>query len=143
MAITAVPEAVLENHIRIAGQLAIAPDPGPVVRALRERAGLTQESLALLLRMRRESLSRIEGARVTPSAGFIQRLAGIMALSQAVREHLAEAEARRAAPDGAYLLRLAAALRLERAVADEVVLAATLAYEQKKRGLLKILEDEA
>jgi len=137
--ITAVPEAVVENHIRIAGQLAVAEEPGPVVRALRERFGFTQETLANLLRMRRESLSRIEGGRVQPSATFIQRLAAAMALTQAVREHLAECEARGVRPDEAYLQRVAAAVRL-RDVADEVILAATMAYEQKKRGLLKSLE---
>jgi transcriptional regulator with XRE-family HTH domain len=143
VAITAVPEAVLEHHIRIAGQLAVAPDPGPVVRALRDKAGLTQEGLAGLLRMRRESLSRIEGGRVAPSTGFIQRLAGLMTLNMAVREHLAEREAHLLGPDNAYLQRLAAGLRLEREVADEVILVAALAYEHKKRGLLKVLEDDA
>ncbi|HEV8361824.1 MAG TPA: helix-turn-helix transcriptional regulator [Candidatus Thermoplasmatota archaeon] len=143
MAITAVPEAVLDNQIRIAGQLAVSADPGPVARALRERAGFTQEELATLLRMRRESLSRIEGGKVAPSTGFIQRLASIMALSHAAREHLAECDARGAAVDDAYLQRLAAALRLDRVVADEAILAAMMAYEHKKRGLLKVLEEKS
>ncbi|MCA1814060.1 MAG: helix-turn-helix domain-containing protein [Halobacteriales archaeon] len=139
----AVPDPVLENHIRIAGQLAVSEDPGRVVRGLRERFGFTQEQLAGLLRMRRESLSRIEGGRVAPSTGFIQRLASIMALTQVVREHLAEGDARGAAIDDAYLQRTALGLRLQREVADEVVLAAMMGYEQKKRGILKILEERA
>jgi transcriptional regulator with XRE-family HTH domain len=143
MAITSVPEAVLENHIRTAGRLAVAEDPGPTVRALRERFGMTQEVLAGLLRMRRESLSRIEGGKVAPSTGFIQRLASIMALTQAVREHLAECEARGARPDEGYLRRIALALRLQPEVAEEAVLAAEMGYEQKKRGVLSILEDKA
>lgn len=143
MAITAVPEAVLDNHIRTAGQLAVSEEPGRVVRALRERYGFTQEVLAGMLRMRRESLSRIEGGKVAPSAGFIQRLAAIMALTQAVREHLAECEVRSTRPDGLYLQRVSAALRLSQEVADEVTLAATMSYEQKKRGLLRVLEEQA
>jgi transcriptional regulator with XRE-family HTH domain len=137
----AVPELLLENHIRVAGQLAVAEEPGRVVRALRDRFGYTQEQLAGLLRMRRESLSRIEGGKVAPSTGVIQRLASIMALTQAVREHLAECDARGRPPDEAYVARLGAALRLQREVADEVVLAATMGYDQKKRGVLKILEE--
>lgn len=142
MAITAVPEGVRENHIRVAGQLTVAEEPGRVVRALRERYGFTQEALAGLLRMRRESLSRIEGGKVAPSTGFIQRLAGIMALTQAVREHLAEQDARAQGPDDLYLARLALALRIGPEVADEVILAAMMAYEQKKRGVLRILEEQ-
>lgn len=141
MAITSVPEAVLENHIRVAGQLTVSEEPGRVVRALRDRFGFTQEALAGLLRMRRESLSRIEGGKAAPSTGFIQRLASIMALTQAVREHLAECEARGQRPDDLYLHRVAMALRLQPEVAEEVVLAAMMAYEQKKRGLLRILEE--
>lgn len=143
MAITSVPEGLLENHIRIAGQLAVSEEPGRVVRALRDRFGFTQEQLAHMLGMRRESLSRIEGGKVAPSTSFIQRLAAIMALTQAVREHLAESEARGRPQDGLYLQRVSAALRLAPGVADEVILAATMAYEAKKRGLLRVLEEQA
>ena len=143
MGVTAIPETVHDNHIRIAGQLAVAEDPGRVVRALRDRAGFTQEALAALLRIRRESLSRIEGGKVAPSTGLIQRLASLMTLTQAVREHLAECEARGLRPDELYLQRLAVALRLPRDVADEALLASMMAYEHKKRGLLKVLEEKA
>lgn len=143
MAITAVPEAVLDNHVRTAGQLAVSEEPGRVVRALRDRFGFTQEQLATMLRMRRESLSRIEGGKVAPSTGFIQRLASLMALTQAVREHLAECEVRGTSPDNGYLQRVSAALRLSPEVAEEVTLAAMMAYEQKKRGLLKVLEERS
>lgn len=137
------PEAVLEGHIRIAGELAVSEEPGRVVRGLRDRFGFTQEQLATLLRMRRESLSRIEGGKVAPSTGFIQRLASIMTLTQAVREHQAESEARGARPDNVYLQRVATALRLQPELAEEVMLAAMMAYEQKKRGVLRILEEHA
>lgn len=137
------PEAVLEGHIRIAGELAVSEEPGRVVRGLRDRFGFTQEQLATLLRMRRESLSRIEGGKAAPSTGFIQRLASIMTLTQAVREHQAESEARGARPDNVYLQRVATALRLQPELAEEVMLAAMMAYEQKKRGVLRILEEHA
>jgi transcriptional regulator with XRE-family HTH domain len=139
----AVPDQVLENHIRIAGQLAVAEEPGRMVRMLRDRFGYTQEQLARMLRMRRESLSRIEGDKVAPSTGFIQRIASIIALTHAVREHLAECDARGAQPDAAYLQRVALGLRLQREVADEVVLAASMSYHEKKRGILRILEERA
>jgi transcriptional regulator with XRE-family HTH domain len=141
VAVTSLPENVLDNQIRLAGQLAVSAEPGRVARALRERFGYTQEVLAVLLRMRRESLSRIEGGKVAPGTAFIQRLSGVMALTQAVREHLAESEARGRAPDEAYLRRVAGALRLPPEVAGETVLAATMGYEQKKRGVLRIREE--
>lgn len=143
MAITSVPEAVLDNHVRLAGQVAVAEEPGRVVRALRERFGFTQETLARLLRMRRESLSRVEGGRVAPSGLFIQRFAGIIALTQAVREHLAGCEARSLAVDQGYLRRVALGLRMDPALADEAILAAMMGYEQKKRGVLRVLEESA
>lgn len=141
MAVTVVPESVLDAQVRVAGELTVSEAPGRAVRELRTRFGYTQEALAALLRMRRESLSRIEGGKALPGTTFIQRFASVAALTRAVREHLAECEARRLAADQAYLQRLAAALRLPREVADEVVLAATLAYEEKKRGLLRSLEE--
>ena len=46
-------------------------------------------------------------------------------------------------PDAAYLRRVAVGLRMAPDVADEVILAAMMGYEQKKRGVLSLLEESA
>lgn len=109
------------------------------MQALRERYGFTQEQLATLLGLRRESLSRIEGGRVALTLPILQRFTRILTLARAVREHLAWADARNNLPDEHHLDRVGMALQLEKASADEVVLISTMAYERKKRQALQAL----
>ncbi len=106
---------------------------------MRERYGFTQEALAAMLSLRRESLSRIEGGKVSLSLGFLQRFTRIVTLARAVREHLAYAEARGNHPDVGRIDALSLSLRLDKEVADEVVLASMMAYEEKRRQTLRSL----
>ena len=109
------------------------------MQALREKNGFTQEQLATLLDLRRESLSRIEGGKVALTLPILQRFSRVVTLARAVREHLAWAEARGNLPDPRHLDDLAVALQLDKAAADEVVLLATMAYDRKKRETLRSL----
>lgn len=137
------PAALADNQVDLAGRLVTSDSPGQIVKDLRERYGFTQEWLANLLEMRRESLSRVESGRVNLSLPFVTRFTKIMVLAGAVREHLASLEARAPAggawpaPDEHYLEMLAVGLRLDRRIADEVILASMLAYEQKRRDALR------
>jgi len=106
---------------------------------LRERYGFTQEGLATLLGLRRESLSRIETGAVALTLPVLQRITRIVTLSKAVREHLASVESRGGRVDDAFLSMLAVALRLDKATADEVILASMMSYEQKRREALRSL----
>lgn len=109
------------------------------MQTLREKYGFTQEQLASLLGLRRESLSRIEGGRVALTLPVLQRFLRVITLARAVREHLAWAEARNNLPDERHLDKVAHALQFDRAAADEVVLVATMAYDRKKRDALRTL----
>lgn len=57
-----------------------SPQPQPflavILRLMRERAGLTQEELALELDMSPSEISHLESGRRNPTLGTLQRLAG-------------------------------------------------------------------
>lgn len=113
------------------------------MQALREKHGFTQEQLATLLDLRRESLSRIEGGKVALTLPILQQFTRIVTLARAVREHLAWADARGNIPDERQLDTLAQALHVEKTRADEVVLVATMSYDRKKREALRSLPTAA
>lgn len=129
-------------QIELAGRLAMADDPGPEIRSLRDKYAFTQEWLARLLRIRRESLSRIESGRVHPGTAFLQRFTRIMTLAHGAREHLAAAERAGGRPDPDHLRMLSQATRLDRDSGEEIVLASMRSYEKKRRGILRELEAE-
>lgn len=109
------------------------------MQALRERYGFTQEQLAALLGLRRESLSRIESGKVALTLPVLQRYSRVMTLARGVREHLAWAESRGNLPDERLLDTLAVALLLDKVSADEVVLVATMAYDRKRKETLRTI----
>lgn len=109
------------------------------MQTLREKYGFTQEQLAALLDLRRESLSRIESGRVSLTLPILQRFTRIVTLARAVREHLAWADARNNLPDERQLDTLAQSLQLDKPSADDVVLISTMAYDRKKRETLRSL----
>ena len=107
------------------------------MQALREKYGFTQEQLATLLGLRRESLSRIESGRVALTLPILRRFSRVVTLARGVREHLAWAESRGTLADERLLDDLAVALQLDKAGADEVVLVSTMAYDKKRRETLR------
>lgn len=134
-----VPSNLREFQVTLAGRLVVLDSPGQEVKTLRERYGFTQDELANLLGMRRESLSRVESGHVSLSLNFIQRFTKIITLARGVREHLAFVEARDNPVDNAYLSMLAAGLRLDKDTADEVILASEINYARKKKSALSSL----
>ena len=133
------PSAVREFQTDLAGRLALLDEPGAEMKALRERYGFTQDALARLLGMRRESLSRVETGAVSLTLDLLQRFTRVVTLARAVREQLAYAEARGNLADERLFDRLAQALRLDKEAADEVVLVSMMAYEKKRREALRAL----
>ena len=109
------------------------------MQSLRERYGFTQEQLAALLGLRRESLSRIESGKVALTIPVLQRFSRVMTLARGVREHLAWAESRGYLPDERHLDVLGVALQVEKPSADEVVLVSMMAYDRKRRDTLRAL----
>lgn len=128
-----------EFQTDLAGRLALLDEPGTEMKALRERYGFTQDALARLLGIRRESLSRVETGAVSLTLDLLQRFTRIVTLARGVREQLAYAEARGNHPDERLFDRVAQSLRLDKETADEVVLVSMMAYEKKRRDTLRSL----
>ena len=133
------PSALREFQTDLAGRLALMEDPGAEMKALRERYGFTQDALAKLLGMRRESLSRVETGSVSLTLDLLQRFTRIVTLARGVREQLAFAEARGNLPDERMFDRLAQSLRLDKESADDVVLMSMMSYDKKRRETLRAL----
>lgn len=133
------PSALREFQVDLAGRLALHDQPGPEIKSLRERYGFTQDFVANVLGLRRESVSRLESGRISLTLPVLQRFTRVVTLAKGVREHLAYAEARNNLPDERHLDMLAQSLRLEKEAADEVVLASMMSYERKRRETLRTL----
>ena len=131
------PSSLREFQVELAGRLAMLDQPGPELKSLREKYGFTQDFLANVLGLRRESVSRIESGRVALTLPILQRFTRIVTLARGVREHLAWAEARENLPDERHLDMLAQSLRLDKQAADEVVLASMMSYDRKRRETLR------
>jgi len=131
------PSALREFQTELAGRLVLHDAPGDEVKSLRERYGFTQEFLARLVGLRRESLSRIESNAVGLSIDFVQKFARVMTLAKGVREHLAYAEARGNTPDERTFEMLAMTLRIEPDAKEDIVLASMVSYERKRREALR------
>jgi len=86
-------EELFDRLVReIGGRVVAAPEPGDYLRKLREDAGITQEELAGLLGLRRESVSRIENGTVMPTLSYVRRFARVISALKIVRELLAQEE---------------------------------------------------
>jgi DNA-binding XRE family transcriptional regulator len=130
------PSALREFQTELAGRLVLLDEPGHEVKQLREKYGFTQDFLARLVDLRRESLSRIESNSVGLSIEFVRAFTRVITMARGVREHLAWAEARGNAPDERSLDMLARHLRIDPAVKEELVLASMVSYEKKRREAL-------
>jgi transcriptional regulator with XRE-family HTH domain len=130
------PSTLREFQTELAGRLVLHDAPGDDVKTLRERFGFTQEFLAGLVGLRRESLSRIESNAVGLSIDFVKAYARVMTFAKGVREHLAYAEARGNTPDERHFEMLAMTLRIEPDAKEEIVLASMVSYERKRREAL-------
>lgn len=136
------PEELGGFQYELAGRLAMAVEAGPEIRALRDKYGFTQEGLAGLLGMRRESLSRIESGHVRPSTTFIQRFTRIMTLAYAARLRAAATDRPGATIQATDFEAVREALALDVDAAHEVVESSIRSYERKKRVILQGLELE-
>lgn len=135
------PEALRDFAVGQAGHLLIADRPGPRMKQLRARFGMTQQELADLLDLRRETLSRVESGSQSPSADLLRDLVRVFTMAHAAREHAAAREADDRPLDQAHLTRVAKALGLKPTVADGVVMKALASYGGKRKAVLEDLKE--
>jgi transcriptional regulator with XRE-family HTH domain len=130
------PEWMLEKAKVVAGEIVNAEDRGSVIQAYRERMDLTQEQLSRIMRLRRETISRIEHGKVTPTLAFIHTFSGIATLMEAVKSY----RSMNRAVEYLYFIRIGAELGVPQENVVSIVDTALMNYEKKRRKAIRFLE---
>ena len=130
------PEWIQEMADRIAGEVVNSPDRGPRIQAYRSKNHLTQDELSHIMRLRRESISRIEHGRVTPTMAFVHRFAGVMALMEAVKEY----RSKNMDIEYPFFTRIGIELGVPADGIATIVDLAVRGYDQKRKKAIRSLE---
>ncbi len=130
------PEWIVDKAKVIAGEIVNAQDRGSVIQGYRERMDFTQEELSGIMKLRRESISRIEHGRVTPTLAFIHVFSGIATLMEAVRSY----RSTNRAIEYLYFIRIGAELGVPQDHVVSIVDTAIKNYDKKRRKAIRFLE---
>jgi DNA-binding XRE family transcriptional regulator len=130
------PEWIQEMANRIAGEVVNATDRGPCIQAFRNKNHLTQDELSHIMRLRRESISRIEHGRVTPTLAFVHRFSGVMALMEAVKAYRSQNKS----IEYPYFSRIGLELGVPADSIATIIDLALQSYEQKRKKAIRSLE---
>jgi DNA-binding XRE family transcriptional regulator len=86
-------EEEYERYIRYyGGRLVSADKPSQEIRVGRKSLGITQEELGTLLKLRRETISRIENGAINPTFDFVIKFSRTLAAAKVIREMMALSE---------------------------------------------------
>ncbi len=130
------PEWILDKAKVIAGEIVNAQDRGTIIQEYREKMDLTQEELSNIMKLRRESISRIEHGRVTPTLAFIHVFSGIVTLVEAVKSY----RSTNRAIEHLYFIRIGAELGVPQDYVVSIVDTAIQNYDRKRRKAIRFLE---
>jgi predicted transcriptional regulator len=130
------PEWIQEIADRIAGELVNSPDRGSRIQAYRNKNHLTQDELSHIMRLRRESISRIEHGRVTPTMAFVHAFSGVMALMEAVKAYRSQNKG----VEYPYFSRIGLELGVPADSIATIIDLALQSYEQKRKKAIRSLE---
>ncbi len=70
----------------IGSNILFAPAPGGIVKEIRKSIEVSQEDLAGLMELRRETISRIETGAITPTTTFIRKFAKFASIIKVFRD---------------------------------------------------------
>ena len=84
------PDWLVSFQKDVAVAIILGQDTGEVICEYRKRYGMSQEDFGKLMRLRRESISRIENGSVTPMFGFMKSFITAIALIEAIRVERAQ-----------------------------------------------------
>jgi len=130
------PEWILDKAKVIAGEIVNSQDRGVIIQDYRSRMDLTQEELSRIMRLRRETISRIEHGKVTPTLAFIHVFSGITTLTEAVKSY----RSMNRAIEYLYFIRIGAELGVPRDYVVSIVDTAIQNYDKKRRKAIRFLE---
>jgi predicted transcriptional regulator len=130
------PDWVLDTARAIAGDIVNAPDRGALIQSYRSRMNITQEELSQIMQLRRETISRIENGRVTPTLAFIHRFSGVATLMEAVKSF----RSMNNAIEYPYFIRVGAELGVPQEKITSIVDSAVQNYDKKRKKAIRFLE---
>jgi DNA-binding XRE family transcriptional regulator len=130
------PEWILSQANLIAGDVVNSPARGRLIQTYRHKHNLTQDEVSQIMRLRRETISRIENARVTPTLGFIHVFAGVMALMEGVKAY----RSLNRSIEYPYFCRIGAELGVPADRIASIIDLALQSYEQKRKKAIRSLE---
>jgi predicted transcriptional regulator len=130
------PEWIQDMANRIAGDIVNAPERGPCIQAYRSKNHLTQDELSHIMRLRRETISRIEHGKVNPTTGFVHVFSGAMALMEAVKAY----RSMNKSIEYPYFSRIGAELGVPPDSIASIIDLAIQSYEQKRKKAIRSLE---
>lgn len=130
------PEWMLNSAKVIAGDIVNSPRRGSTIQNYRSRENLTQDELSHIMRLRRETISRIENGRVTPTLNFIHIFSGIIALMEAVKSY----RSMNKSIEYPYFARIGAELGVPAEKIAPIVDLAIQNYEEKRKKAIRSLE---
>lgn len=120
------------------GEVILSENKGRKIKELREALGITQENMAELMHLRRETISRIEGGVIAPTLNFVEGFCRIIAEMKAFREFSAVCE-KSNKPRGFANVIFKASFPEREDEIEEIIEIATKSYEKKKEKILRRL----
>ncbi len=127
-----------EVAAEVAGWIVVAEQPGREIKNYRSSLGITQQEMAQLLGVRRETLSRIENGSITPSFNFLRNFSRKVAAIKLIRELIAKTEASLSEPLTPWKLRLY--LGLEGEEVEKLLKVGKSSYIRHKNKILKVIK---
>jgi predicted transcriptional regulator len=119
----------------IAGDIVNSPDRGRLIQTYRGKMHLTQDELSLIMRLRRETISRIETGKVTPTLAFIRVFSGMMALMEAVKTSRSQNKS----IEYPYFSRIGAELGVPQDRIASIIDHAIHSFDEKRRKAIRSL----
>lgn len=81
-----VEEEYLKYVENIGGKIISSENPMLDIKKIRNALGITQEEIGKLLKLRRETISRIENGIINPTFGFVKKFSKTAAAAKVIRD---------------------------------------------------------
>lgn len=130
------PEWIQNLANQIAGDIVNSPDRGRLIQSYRGKMHLTQEEVSQIMGLRRETISRIENGKVTPTLTFLHVFSGIMALMEAVKTYRSQNRG----IEYPYFSRIGAELGVPPERIASIIDLSIHSFDEKRRKAIRSLE---
>lgn len=130
------PEWIQKLANLIAGDIVNSPERGRLIQDYRGKMHLTQDELSLIMRLRRETISRIENGKVTPTLAFIRVFSGTMALMEAVKTYRSQNQG----IEYPYFSRIGAELGVPQDRMASIIDLAIQSFDEKRSKAIRSLD---